>query len=102
MALAWVVCPGQGVSVAALPVVMGREPSRCARPPKVALSLPQVSVPGHISLVTASVCVCELVSVCGCLYVCLCVSVCICEVGRIGFSSVVCLWLMTDCVKAPM
>lgn len=49
------------------------------------------SLPGHVSLVTATVCV--GVSVCVCVSVCICVSVCmsvyvsvhVCEGGRVGF-----------------
>lgn len=42
------------VSVATLPVV-GCGPFQCGRLPKVAFSLPQVSLPGHASLMSASV-----------------------------------------------
>lgn len=38
------------VSVAGLAVVVGSEPSQCGQPPKVAFSLPQVSVSDHVSL----------------------------------------------------
>ena len=58
--------------MAALPVALGRDLSQCFWPPKVASSLPQVSVPGDVSLVTASVCVgvSVWVSVCVCVYIC--------------------------------
>ena len=45
------------VSVAALPAALDRDLSQCGGPPKVASSAPQVSLPSHASLVTASVCV---------------------------------------------
>ena len=43
-------------------------------PPKVASSTSQVSLPSHVSVVTASVCV--GVSVCVCVSACICASVC--------------------------
>ena len=45
-------------------------------PPKVASSVPQVLLPSHVSVVTASVCV--GVSVCVCMSVCLCAYVWVC------------------------
>ena len=59
------------VSVAALPAALDHDLSQCGWPLKVASSSPHVSVPGHVSLVTASVCVGVSVWVCVC--VCLCV-----------------------------
>ena len=53
--------------MAALPVVMDHDLSQCGWPPKVASSSPQVSVPRHVALVTASVGVSVWVSVCACL-----------------------------------
>ena len=62
-----------------------------AGPPKVASSTPQVSLPSHVSLVTASVCVGVTVWVS--VSACVCVSVCmsvyvfvnVCGGGRVGF-----------------
>ena len=68
-ALVWsLLSAGVGVvSVAALPVVMDRDLSQFGWPPKVASSLPQVSVPRHVALVTASVNVSVWVNVCACV-----------------------------------
>ena len=52
---------------------------------KVASSVPQVSVLGHVSLVTASVCVGGSVCVCVSVYVFVYLSVHICGGGRVGF-----------------
>ena len=79
----------------ALPAALDRDLSKCGWPPKVASSMPQVSVPGHVSLMTASVCVgvggwvcvsaCVSVSVYMSGYVFVYVSVHICGGGRVGF-----------------
>ena len=53
------------VSVAVLPAALDRDLSQCGWAPKVASSAPQVSLPSHVSLVTASVCVGVSVWVCG-------------------------------------
>ena len=56
------------VSVAVLPAALDRDLSQCGWPSKVASSAPQVSLPSHVSLVTASVCVGVSVWVCGSVY----------------------------------
>ena len=63
------------VSLAALPAALDRDLSQCGWHPNVASSSPHVSVPGHVSLVTASVCV--RVSVCVCVCVRACMRVCV-------------------------
>ena len=78
------------VSVAALPVVVGQEPSQCGRPPQggffLALGLgarPCLCLMGAVGL---SLCVCMCVPVCGCMCVSvgLCVSLGIYGGGRVG------------------
>ena len=73
------------VSVAALPAALDRDLSQCGWPLTVASSSPQVSLPGHVSVVAASVCGCECVSayVWECVYecVCICVGLCACLRG---------------------
>ena len=61
------------VSVAVLPVALDRDLFQCGWPPKVASSVPQVSLPSHVSLVTASLCL--GVSGWVCVSVCVCVNV---------------------------
>ena len=63
------------VSLAALPAALDCDLSQCGWHPNVASSSPHVSVPGHVSLVTASVCV--RVSVCVCVCVRACMRVCV-------------------------
>ena len=76
------------VPVAALPAALDRDLSQCGRPPKLVSSSPQVSLPSHVSLVTAHVCVCG--SVCLCVYVWVCIWVCmylcmsLCISGGVG------------------
>ena len=67
------VCPGWGGLCGSAPWGLGLGSlSVWLVPPKVASSMPQVSLPSHVSLVTASVCV----SVCVSVAMCVCVSVC--------------------------
>ena len=83
------------ISVAALPAALDRDLCQCGWHLKVASSVPQVSLPSHISSVTASVClgvsvwvcvaVCVSVSVCMSVYLFVYVSVHVCRGGRVGF-----------------
>ena len=59
-------------------------------PRKVASSTPWVSLPSHVSLVTASVCV--GVSMCVCVSACVCMSVCISVYVFVYLCLCACLW----------
>ena len=58
------------VSMAVLSAALDCDLCQCGWLPKVASSSPQASVPGHVSLGTASLCVGLSVLVCVCVHMC--------------------------------